>query len=506
MSSAPALPPDPLDSEHDLPTDDDLEDAASTRTDAANADAFVRAYPDTYLYVTEWEVWLAWDGMRWALPGGKSGARDRIVQGIIRSTRVRELAARRRMQSLEDDLAKALAVKADVTILDRAVKQCQGELRWLEASQMSSRVSAAEQLLRGRLGISQHDLDREPWLLNVANGTIDLRTGDLHHHDRADRLTQLTTIEHDPTATAPTWEAFLDRAMGGNVLLTAFLRRLVGYSLTGLTSEHCFAFHFGGGANGKSTFLAALRDLLGDYACAAPRSLLIEPRTGDTHPTELARLHGKRLATCPEVPEGAELSEAKVKDLTGGDTIAVRRMNENWWDLRPTHKLHAAGNHKPIVKGTDLGIWRRIMLVPWLVTIPVEERDARLADKLRAELPGILNWALWGCADWNLAGLAPPQAVVDASAEYREESDILAEWLAELVWDAAATDTVAGVYASYREWAEAMGQAPWSARRLAVRLRERGASKTTLRHSGKHAKAWRGVRRRTVTDMLWEEN
>ena len=488
------------------PSEEEIEDAASTRTDAANADAFVRAYPNAYLYVVEWETWLAWDSKRWVLPGGKSGARDRIVQGIIRCTRLREIAARTTLRALETQLEAVLAVSGDTSVLDKSIKSQLRELTWLEQSQMSSRVSACEQLLRGRLAVSQASLDAQPWRLNVANGTLDLRTGDLYAHDRTDLLTQLTPIEYDRAALSPAWETFLDRAMGGSVELVAFLRRLVGYNLTGQTTEHSFAFHYGSGANGKSTFLSALRDLLGEYSCAAPRTLLIEPRNGaETHPAELARLHGKRLATCPEIPEGSELSEAKVKDLTGGDTIAVRRMNENWWDLRPTHKLHAAGNHKPIVKGTDLGIWRRIMLVPWIVTIPEAERDATLGDRIRAELPGVLAWAVQGCLEWRKDGLRPPAAVVAASEEYREESDILADWMDTLTWEPDAKVPMVQLYKSYRDWALELGQQPWSARRLAARLREKGARKWTARVEGKPAKVWLGVRIKTTMDRVAEE-
>jgi putative DNA primase/helicase len=484
-------------------TDQELADAQSPRTDAANADEVVKAYPNTFLYVAEWETWIVWDTTRWLLPGGKSGARDSVLQSIVRTARVRYLAAKTRHAQLveeEKEIITKHSKDSDEWEANERARKAEAKLLvWLEASQNSSRVNGCEALLRGRLVVRQADLDARPWLLNVSNGTIDLRTGELHYHDRTDLLTQLTPIEYDAAARAPTWHAFLDRAMAGSTIMALYLQRVIGYTLTGTTQEHVLVFHYGHtGSNGKSTFLDTIRTLMGEYGCTAPRSLLFEPRNGaEPHPTELARLYGKRLATCSEVPENVELAEAKVKDLTGGDILSVRRMNENFWDLVPTHTLHAAGNHKPTVRGTDGGIWRRIKLVPWLVKIPDEEQDKGLKAKLRAELPGILAWAVHGCLEWQRVGLAEPAEVTAAGDEYRSESDVLGAFFAtQCVFAPGERFACKYLRKAYETWCEEMGYRSVGARILGRRLREKGVKETSVRADGKVVQGWSGVRLR----------
>lgn len=493
-------------SDDHIVTDEELAEVVSSHTDAANADAFVRAYPDVFRYVAAWGSWLAYDGTRWVLPSGKGGAIDSVSQAIIRCMRVREIAAREMLARLNTELEELRAQNRDSADVDARIKFTDASIRFLAQSQNSSRISACERLARGKVGIELDALDSHPWLLNVANGTIDLRTGTLRHHDRLDYLTQYIDVEYDPDALAPTWERFLDRAMAGNIRLVAYLRRLVGYTLTGVTDEQCIAFHYGAsGANGKSTFLNALRDLMGDYACSGPRTLLFEPKNGGVpHPTELARLYAKRFVTCPEVPEDVELAEAKIKDLTGSDVVAVRRMNEDFWDLHPTHKLHAAGNHKPIVRGTDGGIWRRLKLVPWMVMIPIEERDAKLPQKLRSERQGILAWAVQGCLEWQENGLQDPTEVVSAGKEYREESDVTADFFAMLKFERNALISSNEVYSKYTRWAEHAGLHPWSATRLARRLTALGASPQRTRINGQLVRAWSGVKIKTAAELSIE--
>lgn len=492
-------------------SEEELADAQSEKTDAANADAVVRSYPNTFLYVVEWEMWIIWDGTRWHLPGGKTGARDQVVHRIIRTARVRYISAKTRLRELEEEF-KVLLTSHDkdspeVEANKLAQKSQASLIKWLEASQNSSRVAGCEMLLRGQLAIRKDELDTHPWLFNVANGTVDLRAGKLRPHDRTDLLTQMSAIEYDPAATALHWERLLSTAMNGDESLVLYLQRLIGYTLTGTTQEHVLVFHYGHtGSNGKSTFLAALRNLLGEYGCAAPKNLLFEPKNGaEPHPTELARLYGKRLAACSEVPENVELAEAKVKDLTGGDVISVRRMNENFWDLTPTHTLHAAGNHKPIVRGTDGGIWRRIKLVPWLVQIPEEQRDKGLGEKLRAELPGILNWALEGCRLWQMVGLSEPEAVTTASADYRAESDVLGTFFAtQCVFAPEARNACKFLRKAYELWCEDMGYTPVGARVLNRRLREKGVTDITVRANGRPVQGWAGVRTRTDAELTRE--
>jgi putative DNA primase/helicase len=337
-------------------------------------------------------------------------------------------------------------------------------------------------------------LDTAPMLLNLANGTLDLGTGKLRAHRRADLLTKIAPVAFDPTAKAPIWDAFVARAMNGNAELIAYLARVIGYGMTADVSEHVLGFFFGGGANGKSTFLGAIHAVLGDYASPAPRGLLFRTRN-EPHPTATASLHGRRFVTCSEIEEGQAFDESLIKDLTGGDPIKARRMREDFWTFSPTHKLFLSGNHKPTVRGDDEGIWRRIRIVPWLVTIPEAERDPELPEKLRAELPGILAWAVRGCLDWQANGLATPGVVTEAGADYRKENDLLGEFLRLNVrFEPDAKITRKELRETYTAWCSENGADPYGAKRFSSRLRERGVREAGVRQAGRVLNGWRGIR------------
>ena len=493
--------------EPEAPSIEELEEQAPRDTDSANVDAFVRAHGKGYRFVLEWGAWIAWSGRRWELPG----ARGRVIRAAVLVAREEHYRCRGRVRALEAQL-KPLRLDAlkNQDLIDELEATLKRELKlllWHTNSQNQGKLEACAKGLESRLVVRMAELDRDPWLLNVANGTIDLRTGDLKEHDREDLITQIVEVEHDLDARAPTWAAFLDAAMRGSVGLTTYLQRLIGYTLTGLTTEHVLIFHYGHtGSNGKSTFLATIRSLLGDYACSAPRSLLFEPKSGaEPHPTELARLYAKRLAICAEVPEHAELAEAKIKDITGGDVVSVRRMSENFWDMAPTHTLHAAGNHKPTVHGTDGGIWRRIKLVPWTVTIAEADQDKDLAAKLRAELPGILAWAVRGCLDWQQVGLAEPFEVTGAGADFRAESDILAGFFAsQCVFEADARESCKAIRKAYESWCDDLGHRPVGARTLWRRVRERGCKSNVVRREGRPVEGFAGVRLKTEREAMRE--
>jgi putative DNA primase/helicase len=482
------------------PSLEELTEVAPRSTDSANADAIVIEHGAGYRYVIEWKEWIVWTGMRWEM----QGAAGRVRRAAMLTARLEYFRTLGTLRSLNAEL-KPLLLDATrdadrIEALEASIKHQKQLLKWHEQSQNQARLEAAARILETRLVVAKADLDRDPWLFNVRNGTIDLRTGDLRDHASSDLITQLSDIDYDPAAKAPTWDAFIFKAMRGSMPMRLYLQRLVGYTLTGTTTEHVLVFHYGNtGSNGKSTFLTALRSLMGDYGCSAPRTLLFESRTGaDPHPTELARLYGKRLATCSEVPENVELAEAKVKDLTGGDVLSVRRMNENFWDLIPSHTLHAAGNHKPIIKGTDGGIWRRIKLVPWLNRITDEEKDQDLGVKLAAERPGILAWAVRGCLAWQETGLEEPAEVTDAGAEYRSESDVLGAFFDnQCVFEAGARYSCKYLRKGYETWCEDMGHRSVGARILGRRLREKGVTDITVRVDGRPAQGWAGVRLKT---------
>ena len=272
----------------------------------------------------------------------------------------------------------------------------------------------------------------------------------------------------------PVWNQFLDRITGGNADLILFLRRMAGYSLTGSTQEHALFFLYGTGANGKSTFLNAITAAAGDYHCTTP----IETFTAsnhDRHPTELAGLRGARLVTATETEEGRRWAESRIKALTGGDRIAARFMRQDFFEFTPAFKRVIAGNHKPGLRSVDEAIRRRFNLVPFTVTIPPEERDDQLPDKLKSELPGILAWMIEGCADWLERGLAPPQIVTEATAEYLQNEDALSAWMDECCErDPKAKALATELFESYSQWANRAGEQATSLKKFSQKLLDRG--------------------------------
>ena len=418
-------------------------------TDLGNSERLVRHF-GARLKHTPALGWLVYDGQRWA-PG------DATATELTKESHRRiwaEAAA-----ASDPDNVKRLA--------GHAVK-----------SQSAAKIEAAMKMARTIPAVAARpgDFDRDPWTLNVANGTLDLETGQLLRHSPGDMLTRIAPVSYLPDAEAPIWIPFLNRVMGGNAALVDWLQKAVGYSLTGRTDEHAFLFLHGGGRNGKSTFCGALLDLLGEYACKIPaESLLTMRRSGGEASPDVARLAGVRLVIASELPENARLNEALVKDLTGGDTITARHLYREPFDFRPVFKLWFYGNHKPVIRGTDEGIWRRPRMLPFTVQIPEAEVDRALPDKLRAELPGILAWAVKGCRRWQAEGLGIPAEVRAATGALRAENDVLGAFLAECCVLGSGLHAPAGrLYAAYRGWAEDGKEYPISQTRFGLALKERG--------------------------------
>jgi len=263
--------------------------------------------------------------------------------------------------------------------------------------------------------------------------------------------------------------------MDGNQNLITFLQRAVGYSLTGATSEQVLFFLYGTGANGKSTFLDIIYELFGNYASATPTSTLLSKAGSDTIPNDIARLKGVRFVSAVETEDGRRLAESVLKQITGDKRISARFMRGEWFDFKPECKLWLAANHKPVIRGTDDGIWRRIRLIPFTVSIPPEEQDRKLFEKLLTELPGILNWAMQGCVRWQREGLDLPLEVKTAIATYRAEMDTLSDFFAECCIVAPdATASAKELYLRYTFWCEENGERPERQKAFGMRLSERG--------------------------------
>jgi len=271
------------------------------------------------------------------------------------------------------------------------------------------------------------DLDADPWLLNVLNGTVDLRTGEPRPYDPDDLISRLAPVEYNPDATCPTWLAFVSRIMSGDIDLISYLQRSVGYSLTGSTREQVLFLPYGTGANGKTTAVETVRAMLGDYAQQMPAAALMERRSESTN--DIARLRGARFVSAAETNSGHSLNEALVKAVSGGDRVTARFLYQENTEFHVSGKIWLATNNRPTVRELGEALWRRLRVIPFEVTIPVAERDPDLLDKLIAELPGILAWAVQGCRAWQRDGLQTPAEVQNATDEYRTESDPLAPFL-----------------------------------------------------------------------------
>lgn len=435
-------------------------------TDTGNAARFIAHHGDDVRYCHDWRKWLVWARARWAA--------DR--RGEI------ELRASQTVSAIAAEAAQAKG-KRRRTLRAHAI-----------ASESAGALTALIKIARSRPGVAvvPDELDRDPWAFNCRNGTLDLRDGLLRPHDRRALLTKLAPVDYDPAAECPTWFRFLSDVMGDNLELVSFLQRAVGYALTGSVKEQVLFFLHGSGANGKSTFLRALLELFGDYGLQTAPDLLIA-KNSDAHPTAIADLFGRRLAVCQEVESGRNLAEAMVKQLTGDDVIRARHMREDFWSFAPSHKLFLAANHKPNVRGTDHAIWRRILLIPFTVTISEERRDADLLDKLRIELPGILRWAVLGCRAWQEGGLRSPKAICDATAGYREEQDLFRQFLeARCEEGPLYSASSAELYRAYQTWCEQNGCRPLGQRTVANEL----GTHQYVAYKGPRGgeRRWRGIR------------
>lgn len=349
-------------------------------------------------------------------------------------------------------------------------------IKWAHASGGAARIHAMIEMAQSdpRIVAKPDAFDADPMLFNCVNGTVDLRTGELRKHDRGDLLTRISPATFEPCAAAPVFREMLHRTFAGNESMIAYLQRVVGYSLTGRTDEQCLFFLYGPGCTGKSAFTELLRVLFGDYAMHAPFATF-EERRSEGPRNDLARLQGARLVTAVESCEGRSLDEASVKALTGSDTITARFLNREFFEYRPQFKLMFASNHRPRIRGTDEGIWRRIRLIPFTVVVPESQRDPRLGERLRAELPGILAWAVEGCLAWQREGLGTPEEVRKATAEYREASDPLGDFLRDRCTQVAGSTTPsAELYKCYVEWARESGERELRQRDFTQRLEERG--------------------------------
>lgn len=444
-------------------------------TDLGNAERLVMKHGDKLRYCEAHRRWYAWTGTHWS--ADETGEVYRLAEQTVRA--LYEEAAK-----LEDnDKRRAL--------VDHARK-----------SESHARLKAMVALAttQAEIAVRASDFDGDAWLLNCTNGVVDLRTGRLQAHDPKQLITKITRTAFLAEAQCPRWEAFVLECMAGIPELASYLQRAIGYALTGDVREHCLFFCNGGGANGKGTCVNTVVRLMGDYARPAALDLLLEKR-GESHPTEMADLFGARFVSVQEVQEGRAWSDIVLKSLTGGDPVKARRMREDFWTFEPSHKLFVSGNHKPRAKGSDDGFWRRMRVIPFEVSFKGRE-DKTLGDKLAAEAPGILAWAVRGCLEWQRIGLAEPERVRTQTEAYRRESDSAGEFIdTRCVFEAGAKVPRKELRLTYEQWCEERGDAALGAKRFVEALRRRAAQcgadlrESSMRdESRKVVDAWQNVR------------
>lgn len=454
-------------------SDDDIIDLAEIRnrdalppqfSEDALALRFAALHERDLRYVAAWGKWLSYDRTRWCTDT-TCHAFD-LVRHVCR---------------------------------DAAVDARKDRTKFLLSS--AKTVAAVERLAKSdrRLAATADQWDGDPWLLNTPRGVVDLRTGSVRQHRPDDYITKITALE--PGGECPTWMRFLERVLDGDTELIGFLQRVLGYCLTGDTSAHALFFLYGTGANGKSVFINTVSGILGDYHRTAPIETFTASNV-DRHPTELAGLRGSRLVTAVETEEGRRWAESRIKSLTGGDPVAARFMRQDYFEYMPQFKLVIAGNHKPGLRSVDEAIRRRFHLIPFTVTIPEEERDETLTDRLKDEWPGVLQWMIDGCIEWQERGLRPPEAVRAATETYLAAQDAVSAWAEECCEpDPDGFETQKDLFGSWSKWAAANGEFVGTRPRFNDALAMRGFQE----HRRKYGRGFLGfkLKRDTEADEWW---
>ena len=399
--------------------------------DTGNAQRFVDLWGEHVRYSFVRKNWFFYNGKYWELD--QSGEVNRLVDKTL------------------DFMKKEPIIKADGIDEEEAEKLRNRHLKYSRGSNGKANMLKESRHLRP---IQPDEFDRDKMLFNVSNGYINLEKGTLKDHDSKLYFSKYSPVEFTDKIDCPQWLDFLDQIFDGDQALIDYLQRAVGYSLSGSTEEQMMFILYGNGRNGKSVFLDIIKEIMGNYTTnIQPQTLMVKNQSGGAN-SDIARLQGARLVTSTEPNDGMRFDEGLVKQITGGDEITARFLYGDEFDYYPEFKLWMATNHKPIIRGTDDGIWRRMAIIPFTVQIPEHKVDKQLPSKLKRELRAILNWAVEGYQLWRMIGLAEPQVIKDQRGEYRKEMDPIAEFIEERCFiDEGERERSSDLFAEFKAWA-----------------------------------------------------
>lgn len=412
--------------------DDKQECKPHSWDDTGNAERFLDRYGKIAKYSYIDKKWYLYNGSYWEMD--TTGEIYKLIDAVI-----------------QDMKNEKIVIPDDVDDEEKFIKEWE---KFKKTSRSHRSKDNLEKEIRHHIDVLHDEFDHEDMLLNTKSGYVDLTTGVLHDHDREKMFSKETNSEYTDNIDCPEWTKFLDQIFDHDEEMIHFIQKAVGYSLTGSVEEQVMFILLGNGRNGKSVFINTLNSMFGSYAKTMNvSSVMIRNNSGGAN-SDIARLEGARLVISSEANEGSRLDESLIKQITGGDTVVARYQYGSEFEFNPKFKLWMATNHKPLIRGTDDGIWRRIILIPFKVQIPKEKVDKKLESKLKHELPGILNWAVQGAIDWQTEGLNLPQSVADATNGYRKEMDIIELFVSdncEVGSDYQAP--AAQLYQLYKTWA-----------------------------------------------------
>ena len=396
-------------------------------TDLGNAERFANMFTDQIKYCSQFGKWLLWDGRRWAIDDT-----EQIMKHAKKCVR---------------------SMYADAGEIDD-YDQRKSFLQHANRSESLARMSSMITLARHMLAVTVDELDADPWLLNVLNGTLNLKTGKIQPHDPSNNITKLAPITYDPAANPQIFHDFIRSVFAENENVIQFMQRFLGYCLTGDTREQKFMIAWGSGQNGKGTLLNLILDILGDNAETTPADTIMAKKS-EGIPNDIARLRGARYVLASETQKGRRMNEALVTQMTGQDRMAARFLHQEFFEFWPQFKIVLLTNDKPNASGDASALWRRIMLTPFTQKFEGAKCDNTLREKLRhpAEMAGVFRWLVDGCLAWQKNGLQPPDEVIQATTDYRNENDVLGDWLEEnCIIGNYVTGKIADLYKNFEEW------------------------------------------------------